>query len=178
VDPQTLLWVAARATGLAAYAAICISIVSGVALRTSVLDFVAKNRAMRSLHDFTAWIWIPLGVAHVAALALDRTARIAPLDAFVPFRTEYGQLAIGLGTLSLDLLALVVVTSWLRRRMDDGLWRFIHRTSYVAFALLFLHAFLSGTDFDSPLISSISWAAAAAIGILAVSRVLWGRLPG
>lgn len=177
MDPQILLWIAARSTGLAAYAAICISILSGVALRTSVLDFIAKNRAMRSLHDFTAWIWIPLGAAHVVALALDKTARIAPLDVVVPFRTEYGQLAIGLGTLSLDLFALVVVTSWLRRRMNDGLWRLIHRSSYIAFALLFLHAYLSGTDFDSPMISSISWAAAAALGILAVSRVLWGRLP-
>jgi sulfoxide reductase heme-binding subunit YedZ len=177
VDGQTVLWIIARATGLAAYAAICLSILSGVALRTSVLDFLATNRALRSLHDFTAWIWIPLGVAHVVALVLDRTARIAPLDAIVPFRTDYGQLAIGLGTLSLDLFALILVTSWLRRRMNDDVWRVIHRASYVAFGLLFLHAFLSGTDFDSPLISSISWAAAAALAILAVSRVLWGRLP-
>ncbi|OLC56870.1 MAG: hypothetical protein AUH85_04905 [Chloroflexi bacterium 13_1_40CM_4_68_4] len=177
LDPQSLLWVVARATGLASYAAICISILSGLALRTSVLDFLAKNRAMRSLHDFTAWIWIPLGAAHVVALVLDSTARIAPLDIVVPFRTDYGQLAIGLGTLSLDLFAIVIVTSWLRRRMNDDMWRTIHRASYVAFAMLFLHAFLSGTDFDSPVISAISWAAAAALGILAVSRVLWGRLP-
>jgi sulfoxide reductase heme-binding subunit YedZ len=174
---DTTFWIVARATGLAAYAAICISILSGVALRTSVLDFIAKNRAMRSLHDFSAWIWIPLGVAHVVALVLDRTARIAPLDALVPFRTDYGQLAIGLGTLSLDLFAVILVTSWVRRRMDDGLWRAIHRASYIAFALLFLHSFLAGTDFDAPVISSISWAAAAGLGILAVSRVLWGRLP-
>jgi len=177
VDAQTLLWVVARATGLASYAAICISILSGLALRTSVLDFLAKNRAMRSLHDFTAWIWIPLGASHVAALVLDTTARIAPQDLIVPFRTDYGQLAIGIGTLSLDLFAIVIVSSWLRRRLNDDLWRALHRASYLAFALLFLHAFLSGTDFDSPVISSISWAAAAGLGILAVSRVLWGRLP-
>ena len=177
MDPQTFWWIAARSTGLASYAAICISILSGVALRTSVLDHLAKNRAMRSLHDFTAWMWLPLGAAHVVSLVLDRTARITPLDAVVPFRTDYGQIAIGMGTLSLDLFALIVLTSWLRKRMGDRVWRAIHRSSYAAFALLILHAFLSGTDFDSPLISAISWAAAAALATLAVSRVLWGRLP-
>jgi hypothetical protein len=42
---------------------------------------------------------------------------------------------------------------------------------------LFLHALLSGTDFSSPLISSISWSAALGIGLLAVSRIFFGRLP-
>ncbi len=177
MDPQLFIWVLARATGLASYAALCIAVLSGIALRTSVLDFVAKNRALRSLHDFTTWLWIPLGATHVVTLLLDQTARIAPADLVVPFRVGYGPLAIGLGTVSLDLFALIAVTSWLRRRMNDDLWRLIHRTSYVAFAALFLHAYLSGTDFDSPMISAISWSAAGGIALLATSRIFLGRLP-
>lgn len=177
MDPQLLVWIVARATGLAAYAALCLSVLSGVALRTSVLDFLATNRALRSLHDFTTWIWIPIGGAHVAALLLDKTAQIRPLDVVVPFQVSYGPLAIGLGTVAFDLVVLVVVTSWLRRRMNDTLWRWIHRASYVAFAALFFHAYLSGTDFDSPIISSVSWSAALGIGLLAMSRILFGRLP-
>ena len=177
MDPQLLVWIVARATGLAAYAALCLSVLSGVALRTSVLDFLATNRALRSLHDFTTWIWIPIGGAHVAALLLDNTAQIRPLDVVVPFQVSYGPLAIGLGTVAFDLVVLVVVTSWLRRHMNDTLWRWIHRASYVAFAALFFHAYLSGTDFDSPIISSVSWSAALGIGLLAMSRILFGRLP-
>ena len=172
-----MVWIVARATGVAAYIALCLSILSGIALRTSVLDFLAKNRALRSLHDFMTWVWIPLGLAHVATLLLDRTAQIAPLDLVVPFQVRYAPVAIGLGTLSLDIVVLVTVTSWLRRKLDDRLWRWVHRTSYVAFVTLFLHALLSGTDFSSPLISSISWSAALGIGLLAASRILFGRLP-
>jgi sulfoxide reductase heme-binding subunit YedZ len=177
VDAQLFFWIVARATGLAAYIALCLSVLSGIALRTSVLDFLAKNRALRALHDFMTWVWIPLGFAHVASLLLDKTARIAPLDLIVPFQVSYAPLAIGLGTVSLDLLRVITVTSWLRRRMDDRLWRWIHRTSYVAFVTLFLHALWSGTDFSAPLISSVSWSAALGIGLLAVSRILFGRLP-
>ncbi len=182
MDPGIQLWIVARATGLAAYAALCISILSGLALRTSVLDFVAKNRAFRSLHDWTTWLWLPLGLAHVATLLLDRVARIRPVDVVVPFLVDYGdagraQLAIGLGTVSVDIFLLVTITSWLRRRMDDRLWRWIHRTSYVAFGALFLHAYNSGTDFDSPIISALSWSVALGIGVLALSRITLGRLP-
>jgi methionine sulfoxide reductase heme-binding subunit len=177
VDPQLFVWIVARATGVAAYVALCLSVLSGIALRTSVLDFLATNRALRSLHDFMTWVWIPLGFAHAGSLLLDQTARIAPIDLVVPFQVGYAPLAIGLGTLSLDVVIVITVTSWLRRRLDDRLWRWIHRSSYVAFVTLFLHALLSGTDFSSPLISSISWSAALGIGLLALSRIFFGRLP-
>ena len=177
MDPQLFFWVVARAPRRAPDIALCLSVLSGIELRTSVLDFLAKNRALRSLHDFMTWIWIPLGAAHVVSLLLDKTARIAPLDLVVPFQVDYAPLAIGLGTVSLDLLLVITVTSWLRRRMDDRLWRWLHRTSYVAFVSLFLHALWSGTDFSAPLISSLSWSAALGIGLLATSRIVFGRLP-
>lgn len=177
MDPQLFFWITARATGLASYIALCLSILSGVALRTSVLDFLAKNRQLRSLHDFMTWLWIPLGAAHVVTLILDKTAQIRPVDLVLPFEVGYGVVPLGLGTISLDIFVIVTLTSWLRRRMDDRLWRWIHRTSYAAFLALFLHAFWSGTDFDAPLISAVSWSAALGIGLLAISRMLFGRLP-
>lgn len=177
MDPQLLIWIIARAAGLASYAAVCLAVLSGIALRTSVLDFLAKNRALRALHDWVTWLWIPLGMLHVVALLLDRTAVIGPADLVVPFGVSYGAVPIGLGTISLDLILIIVVSSWLRRRLPDRIWRWIHRSSYVAFVTLFLHAALSGTDFNAPLISALSWAAALGIALLGVSRIVFGRLP-
>ena len=177
MDPQLFIWLVARTTGMASYAALCIAILSGIALRTSVLDWLAKNRPLRALHDWTTWLWIPLGAGHVVALLLDKTAQIDPLDVVVPFQVPYGPLQIGLGTLSLDLLVIITVTSWLRRRMNDELWRWIHRTSYLMFVLLFLHAYSSGTDFNAPAVSAITWAAAGGIALLGASRIVFGRLP-
>ena len=170
-------WLIARITGLAAFAVLSLSVLSGEALRTSVLDFLATNRAIRKLHDFTTPLWIPLALAHVVALLLDRTARIHALDLVVPFRTDYARLEIGLGTLSLDIILVVTVTSWLRSRMDNTLWTWIHRTGYLGFALAFVHALRSGTDFSAPLVSALAWPVATALAVLALSRVVWGRLP-
>jgi DMSO/TMAO reductase YedYZ heme-binding membrane subunit len=171
------LWFIARVTGLTAFAVLSLSVLSGEALRTSVLDFLATNRAIRKLHDFTTPLWLPLVFAHVIALVFDRTARIEPVNIVVPFVTTYGQVPIGLGTIAFDIIMVVTVTSWLRSRMDNRLWTWIHRTSYLAFVAIFFHAVTSGTDFAAPLVSAIAWPVAAALAILGISRIVWGRLP-
>lgn len=170
-------WILSRVSGLAAFAALSISLLTGLALRTAVLDWLGSNRSLRSLHEFTAVLWIPLGLLHLAALLLDRTARVLPLDLVVPFRVPYGTLAIGLGTLALEIFALVAITGWLRRRMETRAWQWIHRLSYLGFGLLFLHAVLGGSDFSDPVVSALTWSVAAALALLTGARMMWGRLP-
>ena len=171
------LWVLARVAGLASYASLALAMLTGIALRTAVLDWLGSNRALRSLHEYTTVLWIPLGLVHIGALVLDQTARIGWLDVVVPFRAPYGTLAIGLGTLSVDVLVVVTITSFFKRRMQPELWRWLHRLAYAAFAMIFLHAVLGGSDFSDPAVSAITWATAAALAVLGVTRVLWGRLP-
>jgi len=171
------LWVLARVAGLSSYAALAIALVTGITLRTSVLDWLGSNRALRGLHEYTTVLWIPLAGLHLVSLLLDSTARIGWLDLVVPFHASYGTLAIGLGALSVDVLIAVTVTSLVRRRLDKQVWLWIHRTSYVAFALIFLHAVLSGTDFSDPAVSAITWGTAATLLTLSIARMLGGRLP-
>lgn len=170
-------WVLARVAGLSAYAALAIALVTGVGLRTAVLDWLGSNRAVRSLHEFATVLWIPLAILHLASLMLDTTARVGWLDLVVPFHSSYGTLAIGLGALSVDLLAVVTVTGLLKRRLPRAAWLWLHRLAYLAFCLVFFHAVLSGTDFSDPAVSAITWGAAAALGALSLARMIWGRLP-
>jgi predicted ferric reductase len=171
------LWVLARVAGLSSYAALAVALVTGIALRTAVLDWLGSNRALRALHEYTTVLWIPLAGLHLLSLLLDTTARLGLLDLVIPFHSTYGTLAIGLGALSVDVLLLVTVTAFLKRRMNKDVWVWLHRLAYVAFALIFFHAVLSGTDFSDPIVSAITWAAAAMLLSLAMSRAIWGRLP-
>jgi len=175
---DTFFWILARVFGLSAAAALAISLLTGVALRSAVLEWLATNRALRSTHEFTAILWIPLGLTHMILLVLDSSVRapIRLIDLVVPFRVGYGTLAIGLGTLAFDILVLVAVTGWLRRQMQPLAWRWIHRLAYVACAMLFLHALLAGSDFSAPQVSAIAWSVAAVLAVLSVARLLWGRL--
>lgn len=171
------LWVLARVGGLSSYAALAVALITGIALRSAVLDWMGSNRALRALHEYTTVLWIPLAVIHLVSLLLDKTARIGWLDLVVPFRSTYGTLAIGLGALSVDILLIVTVTAFFKRRMKKSVWLWLHRLAYVAFALTFMHAVLSGTDFSDPIVSAITWGAAAMLLLLALTRAIWGRLP-
>ena len=77
---ELFFWEVARASGLAAYVALCIAVLTGLAPRTQALGFLATNRAVRALHDWSPWIVLPAAITHVVALVLDATARISLVD--------------------------------------------------------------------------------------------------
>ena len=174
---ELLTWMVARVAGLAALTALSISLLSGVAIRTGVLDWLGSNRMLRSLHEYTIVLWMPLGALHVGGLLLDQTSRVRPLDLLVPFLVPYGSVAIGLGTVTLQVLLVVAVSAYLRRQMDGQAWQWLHRLSYVAYALLFLHALLAGTDVGDPVVGALVWSTAGLLAVLTAARVIWGRLP-
>lgn len=175
---DTFLWILARVTGLSSAAALAICLLTGLTMRSAVLDWLASNRALRSTHEFTAVLWIPLGLSHLVFLVLDGSVGtpIRLVDLVVPFQVAYGTFAIGLGTLTFDLLVLVAVTGWLRRRIHPVAWRWLHRLAYAACAMLFLHALLAGSDFSAPQVSAVAWSVAAVLAVLSLARLLWGRL--
>lgn len=177
MDLDVFFWLLARVTGIGSFAALAIALLTGIGLRTAVLDWLGTNRALRAVHEFATVTWLPLGALHLVALALDHTARIGWLDLVVPFQVAYAPEAIGLGTVSFDILVLVTVTSWFRKHLDPTLWQWLHRTAYVAFVLIFVHAFMAGSDFDSPVVSALAWSTAAGLVVLALARMIWGRLP-
>lgn len=174
---ELLTWVVARVAGLAALTALSISLLTGVALRTAVLDWLGSNRMVRSLHEYTTVLWMPLGALHIGALMLDQTARVRPLDLVVPFLVPYGGLAIGLGTLSCQVFLLVAITGLMRRRMETQAWQWLHRLSYVAYGLLFVHSLLAGSDVGDPVVAALTWSTAGMLAVLTAARVIWGRLP-
>src|SRR5260370_9852173 len=126
-------WVMARVAGLSSYAALATAMVTGIALRTAVLDWLASNRALRSLHEYTTVLWIPLAGLHLVSLLLDTTARVGLLDLVVPFHSPYGTLPIGLAPLSVDVLLIFTVPPLLKRRVCEPDCLVTDRSASVAF---------------------------------------------
>lgn len=157
------LWLLGRAAGVGSLVALALSLLSGMALRSGILGRLAHNRAISELHTFTTVLWLPLGFVHVVALLFDPYAQVRPIDLIVPFLVAYARLAVGLGTASLLLLALVLVTTYYRRSLSQDLWLGIHQLSYVAFVAAFAHSVQSGTDLAFPLLNLLVWATGLAL---------------
>lgn len=171
-----LLWLTSRTAALTAFFVLAAALGTGQALRTFVLEGWVGRREVMAVHSFLTVCWAPLLAIHVIAGVLDPVSRLSPLDLVIPFRVSYAALPVGLGTLGFDLLLVIGTTSYLRKRIEPATWRWLHRTSYVMFLFVFLHAVLSGSDLGRPLIAAAVWATFAFVVILTVARVGIGRV--
>ena len=171
------IWIVARSTGVASLLALSLSLLSGMALRPKSLGWLSTNRAVSELHSYATVLWLPLGLAHVIAILLDPYAKVGLGDLLVPFRVSYGAFAIGLGTISVQLLVVVLIAAWSRTRLSRGQWLAFHRLSYLAFAAAFLHGVLSGTDLAYPWLAGIAWLVAAVLAMFGLRRITHAMRP-
>jgi sulfoxide reductase heme-binding subunit YedZ len=174
------LWVVARSTGVASLLALSLSLLTGMAMRPRSLAWLSTNRALSELHSYATVLWLPLGLAHVVTLLFDQYAKVGLRDLVVPFAVSYGTFAIGLGTISLDLVIVVLIAAWSRDRLSRGRWLAFHRLSYLAFAAAFLHGILAGTDLAYPWLMGLAWVVAAILVLAGAQRIahaLQGKTP-
>jgi sulfoxide reductase heme-binding subunit YedZ len=176
VTVDQLLWMTSRAAALTAFFLLAVALITGQALRSALFEGALRNRDLSALHRFLTVCWVPFVLIHVLAMTLDTVARISPVDLLIPFRVSYAALPIGLGTIGFDLLLVVTVTSYMRRRLDPTLWRWLHRLSYLTFGVFVLHALLAGTDFARPLVLAPAAGVIAFIAIVSLARVAFGRI--
>jgi sulfoxide reductase heme-binding subunit YedZ len=176
VSLDQLLWLTSRAAALTAFFVLAATLVTGQALRSAMFEGAVRNRDLSNLHRYLTVCWVPLVALHLVAMTLDAVARVGPLDLLIPFRVSYAALPIGLGTIGFDLLLIVTVTGYLRGHLDPAAWRWLHRLSYVMFAVFLIHALLAGTDFARPIVLAPAAAVVAFVAITSLARVVFGRL--
>lgn len=146
---SSLPWIASRVVGFLAYFAIAGSVVYGLLLSTKLLDVVAHRPITFALHQDLASFGLGLAAIHGALLGLDTTVPSSLTQLLVPFATPYRPLWVGLGQVSLYLIAAVVASFYARRRIGQRAWRRLHYATFLAFVGTTVHGLFSGTDTDS-----------------------------
>jgi hypothetical protein len=68
------------------------------------------------------------------------------VSAIVPFTSAYRRLWLGLGTVAVDLLLAVTISSLLRQRVGYRAWRALHWLAYASWPVALLHGIGTGTD--------------------------------
>lgn len=141
------LWYLNRSTGF---------VILGLFTVTTALGILAtQGRAGRGLprfvtqtfHRNVALLSVVMLVVHVATAVADTYVDIRWWQALIPFYgSTYMPLWLGLGTLALDLMLVISVTSLLRARMGHRSWRAVHLLAYVGWALSVAHGLGIGTD--------------------------------
>lgn len=136
------LWFVSRSNGVVAMTLFSVVMVLGMATAGragSASGRVRSRAAVLRLHLQMSLVALVFLVAHIATAILDGYVDINLLDVFVPFQASYAPLWVGLGTVALDLLIAVGVSSLIRARLPARLWKGIHWAAYAMWPLALLH---------------------------------------
>ncbi|MEM7272411.1 MAG: ferric reductase-like transmembrane domain-containing protein [Actinomycetota bacterium] len=145
-------WFVARSTGLVAYVLLGVSVIGGLLLSTQVLGRRPPSHWMLDWHRFVGALAIVFTSVHMAALVADSYVDFGLEDLFIPFVSPWRPVAVGLGVLALYLALAVEITSLLRRRLPQTLWRRVHYLSVPAFVLATVHLLMAGEDATNPIV--------------------------
>ncbi len=165
----TALWYAARSSGYVSLLMLTAILVLGI-LTAMRWDSVEWPRFLtQAVHrNLSLLVLVFLGI-HIVTSVVDPFAGISVLNTVAPFTGSYRPVWMGLGVLSMELLAALVVTSLLRQRIGFVLWRVIHWAAYACWPLALLHTLGTGSDVRSV------WALVLGLGCVGavVFAIVW-----
>ncbi len=170
-DPQ-LSWHLSRAAGLTAYTLMAASTIWGLFLSSHLLKNWTPGPVSLLLHAAVSWLAVGISVVHMGALLFDGYYKYTLADLLVPFIGPYRPLAVGLGVLAIWLTLAITLSFSFRRLIGQKVWRWLHYTSYAAFALITLHSVMAGTDMTKPGMGILVGASVVAVSGLLSWRVL------
>jgi len=101
------------------------------------------------LHNWSGYFALSVSLLHPTILLLNKDPRFRMLALFYPIHSPSQPLENTIGAVGLYLLAFVVVTSYLRLRLDRHLWKSFHFSIYFAAAALFFHSLFTAPGLKS-----------------------------
>jgi sulfoxide reductase heme-binding subunit YedZ len=171
-----MLWLVSRASGLALLAGLSLVMVLGTATRMGAAGRRVPGFAWEELHRILALFCVAFLILHVGTAILDPYVSIGWAATALPFTSGYRTLAIGLGTLAVDLGGAVLLTSLARRRLGYRAWRAVHWLAWLAWPAAFAHSLLAAGDLRIWWAALIEVSAAAAVATALVARLIQAGL--
>jgi len=143
---STTLWYTTRATGIVALVLLSLTLVLGILTAGRAKSRSWPAFAQADLHKRVSLLAMVFLTVHVVTAVLDTYVHVGWLALLVPFVSHYSPAWTGLGTVSLDLMVAVAVSSALRQRISARTWRGIHWLAYGSWPVAMAHALGEGTD--------------------------------
>ena len=183
VSSSTALWYANRATGVVSLVLLSAVVIIGILVSRpgrppgSAPPWLPRF-AVLGLHRNLSLLAAAFVAVHVLTAVTDSFVSISLAAAIIPFASAYEPLWMGLGAVSLDLMAAVIVTSLLRRHLSRRVWRGVHWLAYVSWPVAVAHGIGSSTDLrrGGPLLD-LTLACIAAVMIALAWRLTRARVP-
>jgi DMSO/TMAO reductase YedYZ heme-binding membrane subunit len=155
ITHTTALWYASRATGVVTMLLLTAVLLLGILVNRQGRLPGLPGFAVTGLHRNLSLLAVAFLAIHVISAIADPFVTIGLAAAVLPFASAYKPFWLGLGAISLDLIAALIVTSLARARMSRRAWRGIHWLAYAAWPLAVVHSLGSSSDARSGLVLGV-----------------------
>jgi predicted ferric reductase len=155
ITHTTALWYASRATGVVTMLLLTAVVLLGILVNRQGRLPGLPGFAVTGLHRNVSLLAVVFLAIHVLTAIADPYVTIGLAAAVLPFASAYKPLWLGLGAISLDLIAALILTSLARARMSRRAWRGIHWLAYAAWPLAVVHSLGSSSDARSGLVLGV-----------------------
>ena len=157
--------------GLFAMVLLTINILLGllISVRYSpVRSWPHRRIPVFDIHNWTAYIALTLVGLHPTILLFSATANFKWFDILWPLNSPGQRLYNCFGACAFYLLLVVVITSYLRRRIGRPLWKLLHYIAYGVAALVYVHGTLIDQDSEESAHGFSGWGKAVGGGLRSV----------
>jgi sulfoxide reductase heme-binding subunit YedZ len=166
------LWYLTRTTADAAYVTLTLSVLLGTMRSIARVSNERMSWVVDELHAVLATLTGLLMVAHLVAIKFDSYLPFSLANILLPGNQPYRAFAVDLGVFAMYGMVLVLVSSWLRKRMSYRVWRMVHYLSFVTFVLVTAHGWLAGSDNGEVWQRALYGSATGVVGFLLVLRLV------
>jgi sulfoxide reductase heme-binding subunit YedZ len=171
------VWYLMRGSGVTALLLLTGVVVLGVLTSRKTSLPTLPRFATMTLHRSISLLAVVFLAIHVGTAVLDPYAAVRLVDTVLPFAGDWQALWLGLGTLAVDMLVAVVVSSLLMKRIGRRTWRAIHWLGYAVWPIAFLHSIEIGSDAGTVWLRALAVSMFAALAAAVAWRISASRSP-
>ncbi|MBS4174016.1 ferric reductase-like transmembrane domain-containing protein [Bacillus sp. FJAT-49736] len=168
------VWNTTRAAGLTSYLLLFISIVTGISQSFKSIH-PKKRKTLNIIHESTGWFGVLFGLVHGLVLMFDQDVTLSLGEILIPFTAKTDAFPIGIGTISLYIMLILILTSDFMKKIGAKLWRAIHFLSFPGYLLGLIHGIWLGPDTKMGLISFFYYSTAIIVCGLVIWKVVHPR---
>jgi len=168
-------WYVARSAGIIGFVFLWLTVFLGLAIRNPLLKKIITPIYSFGLHCFLGALAVYWALIHGLSLLFDKYIGFGIKDIAVPFVSQGAYVDtnyLALGILAFYFMAIMAITSYLRRHLNHWVWRILHFLNPLAFVFAVIHGYANGTDMKNVYIGGLFLLSAAVLSIVYLTNLM------
>ncbi len=172
-EAPKVFWYLSRGSAVIAYLILWVSMVFGLLITNKMSRMWPGAAPAFEFHEYASLLGLGLALFHALILTGDHYINYTVVQVLLPFSSDnYRPIDVGIGQVMFYVWAIVALSFYVRKRIGQKAWRWIHFASFASFMGVLVHGILSGTDSGTTWANWMYWITGGSVLFLTVYRIV------